>query len=186
MERAIRSFLEALGRGFEGDVLEATPGRVTRAWIEDLVAGYGVDPEAALTWTPNTDGRAAGPVLVRCIRFASVCEHHLLPFFGSAGVAYLPGDRIAGLSKLGRVVDAHARRLQTQERLTADIVRTLERQLQPRGVVAVLEAQHTCMSLRGVRKEQSTMLTLASAGIYRDDAAARREMVDLLVGDGSR
>jgi len=185
MERAIRSFLEGMGRSFEGDVLDATPGRVARAWVEDLVAGYGVDPGAELTWSPNEDGPTAGPVLVRRIHFASVCAHHLLPFFGRAGVAYLPGERIAGLSKLGRVVDAHARRLQTQERLTADIVQTLEHGLRPRGVVALLEAQHTCMTLRGVRKEQSSMLTLASAGIYRDDAAARREMVELLVGNGS-
>ena len=96
---------------------------------------------------------------------ASICVHHLLPFFGTARVAYLPGERLAGLSKLGRVVDAHARRLQTQEHLTAEIVASLQRALEPRGTVVLLEAQHTCMTLRGVRKEQSRMVTTAARAV---------------------
>jgi GTP cyclohydrolase I len=182
MEAGIRVFLEGLGRGIEGNDLEATPARVARAWADDLVSGYAVDPEADLSWTAPPEG--AGPVLVRRVSFTSMCLHHLLPFFGFASVAYLPGGRLAGLSKIGRVIDAHARRLQTQERLTAAVVRSLERALMPRGVLALLEAEHTCMTLRGVRKEQSRMVTLVTAGVYEHDAAARRDVLELLGGHG--
>jgi GTP cyclohydrolase I len=180
MEAAIRAFVDALGERFEGDDLASTPGRVARAWSEDLLAGYAIDPEAEMTWSPVPAG--AGPVVVRQVRFTSVCVHHLLPFFGQADVAYLPVERLAGLSKIGRVVDAHARRLQTQERLTAAIVKTLDTSLAPRGAIAVLRAEHTCMTCRGVRKEQSRMLTMASSGIYRSDAVARREILELFEG----
>jgi len=132
MEAGIRVFLDALDQRFEGDDLDETPGRVARAWSEDLVAGYAIDPEAELTWGPVPAG--GGPVIVRDVSFTSVCVHHLLPFFGLAQVAYLPGTRQAGLSKIGRVIDAHARRLQTQERLTAAIVNSLEAALEPRRV----------------------------------------------------
>jgi GTP cyclohydrolase I len=177
MEAAIRAFLDGLDERFAGDDLERTPARVARAWSEDLVGGYAVDPVGDLTWTPTKPG--AGPVVVRRIRFTSICAHHLLPFFGHANVAYLPGKRLAGLSKIGRVVDAHARRLQTQERLTEAVVETLSVALDPRGALALLEAEHTCMTCRGVRKEQSRMVTMASSGIYADDVAARGEILDL-------
>jgi GTP cyclohydrolase I len=177
MEAAIRAFLDGLDERFEGDDLERTPARVARAWSEDLVGGYALDPEGDLTWTPVEAG--TGPVVVRNIRFTSICAHHLLPFFGRANVAYLPGVRLAGLSKIGRVVDAHARRLQTQERLTEAVVKTLCAALDPRGALALLEAEHTCMTCRGVRKEQSRMVTMASSGVYADDVAARREILDL-------
>lgn len=178
MEEGIRLFLEGLGRSFEGDDQAATPGRVARAWSRELLAGYAVNPDEVLTYTPAP--KECGPVLVRRICFASVCVHHLLPFFGMAHIAYLPGERLAGLSKLSRVVDAHARRLQTQENLTSGIVDSIERVLKPRGVLALLEAEHTCMTLRGVRQEQSTMATMASAGLYDSDADARSELIDLL------
>jgi GTP cyclohydrolase I len=177
MEAAVRAFLDALDERFEGDDLDRTPARVARAWSEDLVGGYAIDPEADLTWTKVQPG--GGPVVVRRIRFTSVCVHHLLPFFGYANVAYLPNERLAGLSKIGRVVDAHARRLQTQERLSAAVVDTLDAALEPRGTVALLEAEHTCMTCRGVRKETSRMVTLASSGEYRRDPVARREILDL-------
>lgn len=181
MQAAIRAFLQALGERFDHDDLEATPERVARAWAEDLVSGYGVDPAGELTWTPVAPG--GGPVLVRGMRFASVCVHHLLPFFGRAHVAYLPAGRQAGLSKLGRVVDAHARRLQTQERLTQQVLATLLEVLEPRAALVLIEAEHTCMSLRGVRKEGAAMVTLATGGGYETDAAARREIVELLRAD---
>jgi len=183
MTDGIRTFLEGLDQRFEGDDQEKTPQRVASAWIDDLVAGYVTDPEQELSWTSAPGG--CGPVLVRRIDFASVCVHHLLPFFGQAYLAYVPAERLAGLSKIGRVVEAHARRLQTQERLTASIVGTIDRVLRPAGVVAVLEAEHTCMTLRGVRKERSRMTTVASAGCYDTDAAARGEVLSLLVRDGS-
>ncbi len=180
LESAVRLFLEGIGQRFEGDDLEATPGRVARAWCDDLVSGYDVDAVAELTWAPVQPG--GGPVMVRRLRFASVCVHHLLPFFGFAHVAYAPGRRLAGLSKIGRVIDAHARRLQTQERLTAAIVDTMTTALQPQGTLVLLEAEHTCMTVRGVRKTEGRMQTLASAGSYAEDPAARGEILGLLLG----
>lgn len=180
MERGIGLFLEGLGQGFPGDDQARTPERVARAWADELVSGYAVDPAGALTWTPAPAD--CGPVLVRQIDFSSICVHHLLPFFGCAHVAYLPAKRLAGLSKIGRVVDAHARRLQTQERLTAAVVGTLDAGLAPRGVIAVLRAEHTCMTCRGVRKEQGRMVTMASSGVYDADPTARREILGLIGG----
>ena len=178
MAEGIRTFLEGIGEGFDGDDAERTAARVAEAWARDLVSGYGADPQELLTWTPT--GAGAGPVLVRGISLASVCAHHLLPFFGQAHVAYLPGERQAGLSKLSRVVDAHARRLQTQERLTRAIVKTMEEVLRPRGAIAVIGAEHTCMTLRGVRKERGRMVTVETTGLYAGDPAMRVEVLDLL------
>jgi len=123
-------------------------------------------------------------VLVRDITFSSICVHHLLPFVGRAHVAYLPERRLAGLSKIGRVVEAHARRLQIQERLTSEILGTIERTLEPGGALVMLEAEHTCMTLRGARKAGSRLMTLASSGTFREDPAARAEVLRLLVAGG--
>lgn len=182
MEAGIRGFLEGIGERFAGDDLEKTPSRVARAWVEDLVSGYGIDPVAELTWTDAPPG--SGLVAIRDVRFASVCVHHLLPFSGRAHVAYLPGARLAGLSKIGRVVDSLARRLQIQERLTAQIVDALWQGLEPRGVLVVLEAEHTCMTLRGVRKEGSRLVTEGARGVYRDDPGARAEALAVLGASG--
>jgi GTP cyclohydrolase I len=178
MEAGVRLFLEGIGERFPGDDLDNTPARVAKAWIDDLVSGYAVDPGAELTSVAAPE--LCGPVLAKDIRFSSVCVHHLLPFAGVAHVAYLPAERLAGLSKLGRVVDAHARRLQIQEHLTGSIVATLTRALAPRAALVVLDAEHTCMTLRGVRKEGSHVITYAATGLWADDAAARREILDLL------
>ncbi len=183
MAAAVRAFLEALGQRVEGPDLGDTPERVARAWAEDLVSGYAQDPAELLSWTAAPEG--SGAVAVRDVSFASVCIHHLLPFFGHAHVAYLPGRRLAGLSKIGRVVEAHARRLQIQERLSAEIADTLQRVLEPRGVLVVLDAEHTCMTLRGGRKFGSRMRTLAATGVYDTDDQARREALILLTGDGA-
>jgi GTP cyclohydrolase IA len=178
MENGIRKFLEGLGERFPGDDLDATPERVARAWVEDLVSGYREDPQRELTWTPAPPG--TGLVLVRNIRFVSICVHHLLPFFGVAHVAYLPASRLAGLSKLGRVVEIHARRLQIQERLTSAILATVGGVLEPKGTMVVLDAEHTCMTLRGVKKDGSRLTTMASSGVYETDASARRDLLGLL------
>jgi GTP cyclohydrolase I len=178
MEEGIRLFLRGVGERFQGDDLEETPRRVASAWQGDLLSGYAVDPEKELTWTPAGDH--TGLVLVRNVSFCSVCVHHLLPFSGLAQVAYLPGSRLAGLSKIGRVVEAHARRLNIQERLTSSILHTLQTVLEPRGAVVILQAEHTCMTLRGARKEQSRLVTMAAAGVYETDTLARREVLDLL------
>lgn len=184
MEEGIRRFLEGIGERFAGDDLDKTPARVARAWADDLVSGYGTDPAAELSWTAAPPG--TGLVAVRDIRFASVCVHHLLPFTGSAHVAYLPQARLAGLSKLGRVVDALSRRLQIQERLTVQIADAISAVLEPEGVVVVLEAEHACMTLRGVRKEGSRLTTVAARGVFREDREARREVLGVLgVGSGT-
>ena len=183
MAAGIAQFLEGIGGGFDGDDRERTPARVAKAWIEDLVSGYAIDPDRELTFSAAPP--ACGPVVVRRIDFASVCVHHLLPFFGTAAIAYLPGERLAGLSKLGRVVDAHARRLQTQENLTAQVVATIDRVLQPAGVLALFEAEHTCMTLRGVRKEESRMTPVSAAGRLASDAAARAEVLGLIQAPGA-
>ncbi len=179
MAAAIRAFLAGSGPT-EADGLERTPDRVAQAWCDDLLSGYATDPAEILTWTEVAPG--SGPVLVRQVSFASICAHHLLPFFGQAHVAYLPDERLAGLSKIGRVVDAHARRLQTQERLTAAVADTLLEVLAPRGVLVVLSAEHTCMSLRGVRKEQSQMVTVEARGVYLDEPQRRSDVLSLLRG----
>ena len=178
MEAGVRLFLEGIGERFPGDDLEATPGRVARAWIDDLVAGYALDPDSELTFSQAP--AQCGPVVARDIRFASVCVHHLLPFVGVAHLAYQPAERLAGLSKLGRLVDAHARRLTVQEILNRRIVDSLDRTLRPQAALVVLEAEHTCMTLRGVRKEGSRFLTWAAAGAWKDDPRARREILDRL------
>jgi GTP cyclohydrolase I len=178
MEAGIRMFLEGLGERFEGDDLEKTPARVARAWVDDLVSGYATDPAAELTSVAAPS--VCGPVLAKDIKFASICVHHLLPFAGLAHVAYLPATRLAGLSKLGRVVDALSRRLQIQEHLTGRIAATLQAALAPRAVLVVLDAEHTCMTLRGVRKEGSRLLTYAATGLWADNVEARREILDLL------
>jgi GTP cyclohydrolase I len=178
MEAGIRMFLEGLGERFDGDDLDNTPGRVAKAWADDLVSGYATDPAAELTYVAPPP--VCGPVLAKDIRFASVCVHHLLPFAGFAHVAYLPAARLAGLSKLGRVVDALSRRLQIQEHLTGRIAETLETALLPQAVLVVLDAEHTCMTLRGVRKEGSRLVTYAATGLWAKDPGARREILDLL------
>jgi len=178
MEEGIRIFLEGVGERFEGDDLDATPRRVARAWSDDLLSGYAGDPGGEMSWSEAPSD--SGPVVVRDVSFSSICVHHLLPFAGHAHVAYVPRRRLAGLSKIGRVVEAHARRMQIQERLTAEIVATLDRTLEPHGALVVLEAEHTCMTLRGARKLGSRLVTLATSGTLREDPAARREILDLL------
>jgi len=182
MEEGVRLFLEGVGERFPGDDLESSPARVALAWHDDLLGGYHIDPDGEMSWTETSPDQAA--VLVRDISFSSVCVHHLLPFVGRAHVAYLPERRLAGLSKIGRVVEAHARRLQIQERLTSEILATLERTLEPGGALVVLEAEHTCMTLRGARKAGSRLMTIAAAGAYRDDSASRAEVMRLLVAGG--
>jgi GTP cyclohydrolase I len=171
MEGAIADLLEALGVDITDESLQDTPRRVAAAYAELLTPL----PFEATTF-PNDEGYDE-LVVARSIPFHSLCEHHLLPFTGVAHVAYLPGDRIVGLSKLGRVVESFARRLQVQERMTVQIADWVEEYLQPRGVGVVLEAEHMCMSLRGVQKPGTVTVTSALHGIVRDDARTRQEFL---------
>jgi GTP cyclohydrolase IA len=171
MEGAIADLLDALGVDLTDESLQDTPRRVAAAYSELLTPL----PFEATTF-PNDEGYDE-LVVARSIPFHSLCEHHLLPFTGVAHVAYLPGDRIVGLSKLGRVVESFARRLQVQERMTVQIADWVEEYLQPRGVGVVLEAEHLCMSLRGVQKPGTITVTSALHGIVRDDARTRQEFL---------
>jgi GTP cyclohydrolase I len=172
-ERAARELLEALGADPSDEGLRDTPRRVAAAYAELLT------PEPFdMTTFPNDEGYDE-LVVVRDIPFHSLCMHHLLPFHGTATVAYIPDDRIIGLSKLGRVVDLFARDLQVQERLTTQVANWLETHLRPKGVGVVLEAEHTCMSLRGVQKAGTRTITSALHGLVREDARTRAEFLAL-------
>jgi GTP cyclohydrolase IA len=171
MEAAVADLLVALGVDLTDESLRDTPRRVASAYSELLTPL----PFEATTF-PNDEGYDE-LVVARAIPFHSLCEHHLLPFHGVAHVAYLPGERIVGLSKLGRVVESFARRLQVQERMTVQIADWIEEYLEPRGVGVVLEAEHLCMSLRGVQKPGTMTVTSALHGIVRDDARTRQEFL---------
>src|SRR5205814_4311111 len=172
IEDAVREILIAIGEDPERHGLRRTPTRVAQAYAE-LFAGLRVDPAEVLTTTFEANHEEL--VLVRDIQVFSLCEHHLLPFHGAAHLGYIPGEdgRITGLSKLARLVDVYARRPQVQERLTSQIADTIQRVLQPRGVLVVIEAEHLCMSMRGVRKPGTTTITSAVHGLFRTDPATR-------------
>jgi GTP cyclohydrolase IA len=171
--RAARELLRALGADVESEGLQDTPRRVADAYAELLTPR----PFRATTF-PNDDGYDE-LIVARSIPFHSLCMHHLLPFHGIAHVGYLPGERILGLSKLGRVVEYFSRDLQIQERLTTQVADWLERELEPKGVGVVLEAEHTCMSLRGVQKLGAKTVTSAMRGLLREDPRTRHEFLSL-------
>jgi GTP cyclohydrolase IA len=172
-ERAAADLLEALGADTQSESLEGTPRRIAAMYAELLSPA----PFGATTF-PN-DGGYDELVVAREIEFRSLCEHHVLPFTGVAHVAYLPGERILGLSKLARVVDYFARSLQVQERLTTQVAGWLQRELEPKGVGVVIEAEHLCMSLRGVQKPGAKTVTSALHGLVRDDPRTRQEFLAL-------
>jgi GTP cyclohydrolase IA len=172
-ERAAADLLVALGADLGDESLSGTPRRIARLYAELLT------PAAFNPTTFPNDGGYDELVVARGIPFHSLCEHHLLPFVGVAHIGYLPGGRILGLSKLARVVDYFARSLQVQERLTTSIAGWLQQELEPKGVGVVLEAEHLCMSLRGVQKQGATTVTSALHGLVRDDARTRQEFLAL-------
>lgn len=182
VEAAVRTLIRWAGEDPTREGLRATPERVARAY-QAFFAGYREDPAGLLATTFEESGDFEDLVLVRNIRFESHCEHHLVPIVGVAHVAYLPAKRVVGLSKIARVVDAFARRMQIQERLTSQIADTIHQVLQPRGVAVVIEAQHMCMTTRGVYKPGSTTVTQRWIGRLRTDANLRN---DFWRGVGSR
>jgi GTP cyclohydrolase I len=173
-ERAAADLLAALGADLDSEHLRETPRRVAQAYAE-LLTPMPFSP----TTFPNEEGYDE-LVLVRDIPFQSLCAHHLLPFEGTAHIAYLPGERIIGLSKLGRVVDLFARDLQLQERLTTQVADWLEQRLKPRGVGVIVQAEHLCMSLRGVQKPGALTVTSALRGTVKDDPRTRQEFLSLV------
>lgn len=178
-EFAIRELLLALGEDPERDGLIETPRRVAKMYRE-LVSGLDADPVTHLSTT--FDENHDEIVLLRNIRFSSICEHHLLPFVGAAHVAYLPGQRVVGLSKLARTVDVFARRPQVQERMTNQIADALMAHLDARGALVVIESEHFCIKMRGVCRQDATMITTASRGVFKHDRASRAETMALIRG----
>ena len=184
LERAVREILLAVGEDPDREGLLKTPNRVARAYGE-LMAGLKIDPRAHLKTVFHE--RYDEVVLLRDIPFHSLCEHHLLPFTGRAHVAYLPDGKVVGLSKLARLVEGYARRPQVQERLTTQIADALMEELNPMGAACVVEAVHTCMTIRGAKKHGSTMVTSALRGIFKENPASRSEILSLMHGtDGVR
>jgi GTP cyclohydrolase I len=179
--RGVELILSGMGEDPARAGLVETPNRVAES-LSDLVAGYGIDPVSVLE--PLTGERGNGLIMMRAIPIASLCEHHLLPFTGTAAVAYLPGShgRITGLSKLARLMEVLSRRLQVQERLVREAADALEAALEPRGVFVLVEAEHTCVSLRGARKPGAITVTTEARGVFAADAAARAELVALARG----
>jgi GTP cyclohydrolase I len=183
IERAVREILIAIGEDPDRDGLTDTPARVARAYAEQF-SGLSQQPEDVLGTVFDADHDEL--ILVRDIEVYSTCEHHLVPFFGAAHVAYIPNEKgqITGLSKLARLVDVYARRPQVQERMTSQIADALMRVLEPRGALVVIEAEHLCMSMRGVRKPGAKTVTSAVRGTIRDSARTRAEAMSLLLHRG--
>jgi GTP cyclohydrolase I len=175
-EEAVRVMIRWAGDDPAREGLRGTPARVTRAF-EEFFTGYGVDPVELLQRTfEETDGYDE-MVVLKDIRFESHCEHHIAPIIGRAHIAYLPSQRVVGISKLARLVDVYAKRLQIQEKMTAQIANTLATVLKPKGVAVVIEAAHQCMTTRGVHKPGVTMVTSHMLGAFRTDASTRREFL---------
>lgn len=179
-EAAVRELLLAVGEDPGRDGLKATPARVARAFRE-MFAGLYVDPDAVLDTT--FDEGHSELVLVKQIPMYSTCEHHLVAFHGMAHVGYIPGEdgRVTGLSKLARVVDLYAKRPQVQERLTAQVADAVMRKLKPRGVIVVVEAEHLCMAMRGVRKPGAVTTTSAVRGLFKTNSSSRAEALELIL-----
>ncbi|MBA7639475.1 GTP cyclohydrolase 1 [subsurface metagenome] len=176
IRKAVKEILLAVGEDTEREGLKKTPERVARMYAE-LLGGMHEDPKKHLSiFSENYDEI----VLLRDVPFYSICEHHLMPFIGSANVAYLPSGTVLGVSKLARVVDCFARRLQTQERLTYQIADFIMNSLKPQGVAVVLEASHSCMTIRGIKKPGSVMVTSALRGIFKRDPRSRNEVMSLM------
>jgi len=175
-EDAVRTLLRWAGDDPEREGLRATPARVARAYKE-FFRGYGVDPVGVLKTTfEETDGYDE-MIVLKDMRFESHCEHHMAPIIGRAHIAYLPSKRVVGISKLARLLDVYAKRLQIQEKLTAQIANTLNDVLQPRGVAVVIDASHQCMTTRGVHKPGTSMITSRMLGAFRSDPSTRREFL---------
>jgi len=177
IKKAVKEILLAVGEDVEREGLKKTPERVARMYSE-LLGGMQEDPKKHLRSIFTEDYDEI--VLLRDIPFYSICEHHLMPFIGSAHVAYLPSGAVLGVSKLARIVDCFARRLQTQERLTYQIADFIMNSLKPKGVAVVLEASHSCMTIRGIKKPGSVMVTSALRGIFKRDPRSRNEVMSLM------
>jgi len=180
-EKAVRTLIQWAGDNPDREGLVDTPARFVRAW-DEYFSGYNEDPVDVLERTFEETGGYDEMVVLRDIQFFSHCEHHVVPIIGKVHVAYLPSNRVIGISKLARVVEIFARRLQIQEKLTAQIAQTIDEVLEPKGVGVVVQAQHQCMTTRGVKKSGVSMITSHMLGAFRDDSKTRREFLSFIEG----
>ena len=185
VESAVKTIIRWAGDNPSRDGLKETPARVTRAF-EEFFQGYHADPEAILQKTFEEIEGYDEMIVLRGIRFESHCEHHMAPIIGRAWVAYIPQGRVVGISKLARVVDAYAKRLQIQEKMTAQIANIIDQVLQPQGVGVVIKAEHHCMTTRGVHKHGTDMVTSRMLGAFRDNAMTRQEFLSMVTDDQAR
>jgi GTP cyclohydrolase I len=181
LEDAVRVILRHIGEDPDREGLKLTPTRVAKAY-EFLTSGYAKDPKDAINGALFAEEQYQEIILCKDLDFYSLCEHHMLPFMGKAHVAYLPNRKIVGLSKLARMVEIFARRLQVQERLTTQIAQTIMSEIDPLGVAVVLEAEHMCMRMRGIEKQNSYVTTSAMLGVFRTNQETRQEFMQLLRG----
>jgi len=182
-EAAVRTLIRWAGDDPAREGLAETPARVARAY-EEFFEGYGRDPAEVLRRTFEETAGYDELVLLRDVRFESTCEHHMVPIIGRAHIGYLPDRRVVGISKLARLVQIYGRRLQMQEKMTAQIANAIEEVLQPKGVAVVLEAEHQCLTTRGVHKPGASMVTSRMLGVFRDDPSTRREFLALIGKNG--
>lgn len=178
-EAAVRTLIRWAGDDPDREGLLGTPDRVVRSYKE-FFAGYGIDPVELLQRTFEETEGYDEVVLLKDIRLESYCEHHIVPIIGKAHIAYLPNSRVVGISKLARVLEAYAKRLQIQEKLTAQVANTLWEVLQPQGVAVIIEATHQCMSTRGIHKPGVSMVTSRMLGVFRDNPSTRRELLSMI------
>ena len=178
MEEQIRVILKSLGENPDREGLAKTPQRVAEA-LTFLTQGYGMDPEKVINDAKFTE-EYEEMIVQKDIDFYSLCEHHMLPIVGKAHIAYLPDRRVVGISKLARIVDAYARRLQIQEKMTAEIANAIDQVLQPKGVAVIIDAAHQCMTTRGVHKPGVSMVTSRMLGAFRDNPSTRREFLSII------
>lgn len=183
-EAAVRTLIEWAGDDPDREGLAGTPGRVVRAY-EEFFAGYGEDPVALLATTFEETAAYDEMIVLRDIRLESHCEHHMVPILGKVHIGYLPAGRVVGISKLARLAEAFAKRMQIQEVLTAQIADSLQAVLQPQGVGVVIEAAHQCMTTRGIRKPGVSMVTSRMLGAFRDDPSTRREFLAMIASPRS-
>lgn len=179
----ITNLLHFIGEDPLREGLQDTPKRVLKSWKNEIFKGYNQDPKALFTTFENE--KYDQIILCRNIEIYSMCEHHMLPFFGTAHVAYIPSERIIGVSKLARLVDMYARRLQIQERIGQQVTDDLMNYLQPKGAACIINAVHMCMRMRGCSQQQSSMITSSMKGVFLSDPAARGELMDLIMLGGS-
>ena len=179
-EYYIRQIIQLIGDDITRDGLKDTPSRIIRSWSE-LYKGYQVDPVEQMTFFDIDDGEQYDEIiLLKDIEMYSMCEHHMLPFFGKAHVAYLPGTKLLGISKLARLVEAYSRRLQIQERIGCQVTNFLMKHAEAKGAACIIEASHMCIQMRGIQKQNSIMVTSSMEGVFLDDGQARAELMSMI------